>query len=230
MAAGFSLRKIKTPLTLGVRFKRARKRMKVEVVDAEISTKIRSKYLLALENDDWLNLPADAYTKGFVVRYAKFLMLDTKAVTKQYQRERQAYAKSSSNLIVPKKSAKDTKLIVTPKLMIPVIATLFVVSIFAYIVFQVYGFAAAPELMLSYPGSSVVVEEEVIEVRGVTDTNASLYVNNQKIQVSSDGKFIIDYKLTKGINIIEVRAENKAEKVKVMTSIVEYKPQTAKVN
>ena len=227
MAAGFSLRKIKTPLTLGVRFKRARKRMKVEIADAELSTKIRSKYLEDLENDAWLNLPASAYTKGFVVRYANFLGLDADQATKQYLRERQAYTKNYSEFLSPKKSVKETKWIITPKLMIPTAAGLFVVAIFTYIILQVYGFAAAPELQIAYPGQSVVVEDEVIEVRGVTDTEASLYINDQKIQVASDGKFVTDYKLQKGINIIEVKAENKADKVKISTSVVEYKPQTA---
>ena len=230
MAAGFSLRKIKTPLTLGTKFKRKRKKLKLGLVDVELKTKIRSKYLIALENDSWLKLPADAYTKGFVVRYAKLLGLDHKRIVSQYNRERSAYKDNNSDYMVPRKSVKETRLVVTPRLMIPTITILFVVAIFSYIVFQVYGFAAAPELQIAYPGQSEIVEDELIEIRGVTDTEAELLVNDQIIQVSSDGKFNTQYKLSKGVNIIEIKAKNRTDKENVETCIVEYKPQTAKVD
>lgn len=227
MSAGFSLKKIKQKQTLGAKFKRMRSRLKVSLLDAELETKIRAKYLEYLEESDWKKLPADAYTKGFVIRYAKFLKMDTNKALNEYKAERSIYINRSGDLILPQKTAKDFGYIVTPRILIPVLTGLFVLFIFGYIMFQVYGFAAAPELQISSPSNNSIVEEDKVEVRGITDQAANIYINNQKISVSSDGKFVADIKLTKGVNVIEIKSKNKAEREKVLTYTVEYKPKTA---
>lgn len=227
MSAGFSLKKIKTKQTLGMKFKRMRSRLNVTLLDAEFETKIRSKYLEYLEESDWRSLPADAYTKGFVIRYAKFLGMDANKALTEYKDEKSIFINRSSDLILPQKTAKDFGYIITPKLLIPIVSALFVLFIFGYIMFQVYGFAAAPELQVSSPSNNSIIEEDNIEVRGVTDQAANVYINSQKVSVSSEGKFAADVKLTKGVNVIEVKSKNKAEKEKVLTYTVEYKPKTA---
>lgn len=227
MSAGFSLKKIKTKQTLGMKFKRMRSRLKVSLLDAELETKIRSKYLEYLEESDWKSLPADAYTKGFVIRYAKFLGMDANKALAEYKDEKSIFINRSSDLILPQKTAKDFGYIITPKILIPIVSAIFVLFIFGYILFQVYGFAAAPQLQVASPDNNSVVETDNIEVRGVTDQAANIYINSEKVSVSSEGKFAADIKLNKGVNIIEIKSENKAQKEKVLTYTVEYKPKTA---
>ena len=229
MTAGFSLKKIKTKQTLGQKFKMMRGRKKVSLIDAEIDTKIRSKYLEALESGDWNNLPADAYTKGFVLRYANYLGMDGKKVLEEYRSERVMFSIHNNDLILPKKSAKEYGFIITPRIMIPILASIFVIFIFAFIVYQIYGFAAAPELVVSSSHDNSVIEEESIEIRGITDQAATVSINNEKVPVSSDGKFVADLKLHKGVNVIEIKSKNKAEKEKALTYTVEYKPKTAEI-
>lgn len=230
MTAGFSLRKIKTDITLGQRLKRARTRKKVSLVDAEIDTKIRGKFLLALEEDNWKNLPADAYTKGFVLRYAKYLGLDTDKVILQYQKEKNMRFAKDEDHILPQRSIKEVKFILTPRIFIPVFIGSFLIAVFGYITYQVYGFAAAPALMVMSPNDNAVFEQDVIEIKGVTDQTARVFVNQNQIQVASDGKFTAEYKLQKGANVIEVKSQGKTEKEKALTYTVEYKPKTAAVD
>jgi cytoskeletal protein RodZ len=229
MSAGFSLKKIKTRQTLGQKFKMMRGRKKASLIDAEIETKIRAKYLEAMENGSLNELPADAYTKGFVLRYANYLGMDGKKAVDEYRSERVMYAEKSNDLISPKKSAKEFGFIVTPRILIPISVSIFVIAIFTFIIYQVYGFAAAPELSVSSPQNNSVIEDESIEVRGVTDQAAAVSINNETVAVSSDGKFVADLKLHKGVNVIEVKSKNKAEKEKVLTYTVEYKPKTAEI-
>jgi len=226
MNAGFSLKKIKKKQTLGQMFRRKRKRDKLSILDAELATKIRSKYLIAIEEDDWFSLPAHTYTKGFVVRYAKYLNLDQKKVIERYSSERRSFY-NSNNLISPTSKVVEKRFLITPKVVIPSAVGLILIGVFSFIIYQVYGFAAAPELVITSPDNNSMFEDENIEVRGVTDQNADIYVNDESVMVSSEGKFVADFKLHSGVNIIEVKAVNKADKEKVLTYIVEHKSKTA---
>src|SRR4029078_12350693 len=54
----------------------ARVRQQIELGEAELSTKIRARYLRALEEESFDALPAQTYGKGFLRTYADYLGLD----------------------------------------------------------------------------------------------------------------------------------------------------------
>lgn len=229
MTAGFSLRKIKNPISLGQRFKRARKRLGVEISEAEIQTKIRSKYLDALERDDFMDLPADAYTKGFVLRYAKFLGLDGEKSMQDYLRLKSQANIRSDGLIGPSKKFRDSSLIITPKLFTTFAICLLIIGVFTYLFVQISGFATTPDLKIISPQNNEVLYSDKIEIRGTTSVQAEVSINDQKIQPSSDGSFSTDYKLIAGINVIQVKSKNRANKEKSLTYTVEYKAVSANI-
>src|SRR5215212_4171226 len=66
----------------------ARERKGVDLVRAERETKIRVRYLSALERGDYRDLPGAVYTKGFLRNYAIYLDLDPEDVLRQWRRER----------------------------------------------------------------------------------------------------------------------------------------------
>ena len=66
----------------------ARERKGVDLVRAERDTKIRVRYLSALEPGDYRDLPGAVYTKGFLRNYAIYLGLDPEDVLRQWRRER----------------------------------------------------------------------------------------------------------------------------------------------
>ncbi len=226
MNAGFSLKKIKKKQTLGQIFRRKRKREKISILEAEMATKIRSKYLKSIEEDDWFSLPAHTYTKGFISRYASYLGLDQKKIMDNYNRERINF-RNTKNLISPSSKIVEKKFLITPKVVIPSIIFLVLIGVFSFIIYQVYGFAAAPELVVTSPDNNSILESENIDIRGVTDQDAEIFINDENVMVSSEGKFVADFQLHSGVNVIEVRAVNKAQKEKVLTYTVEYKSQTA---
>jgi transcriptional regulator with XRE-family HTH domain len=73
-------------LPIGEVLKRTRTRRKLDIRTVEERTKIRIKYLRALENEEWEVLPAPAYAKGFLRTYAQFLGLDGDALVDEYRR------------------------------------------------------------------------------------------------------------------------------------------------
>lgn len=62
----------------------ARVRQGVELQTAELVTKIRGKYLKALEEEHFDLLPAETYVKGFLRTYADFLGLDGQLYVDEY--------------------------------------------------------------------------------------------------------------------------------------------------
>jgi hypothetical protein len=61
---------------IGNSLREARVRRGVDFAQAELATKIRGKYLRALEEEQFEVLPADTYVKGFLRTYADYLGLD----------------------------------------------------------------------------------------------------------------------------------------------------------
>ena len=61
---------------IGPTLRDTRIRKKIDIGSVESATKIRAKYLRALENEEWAVLPGPTYVKSFVRTYAEFLGLD----------------------------------------------------------------------------------------------------------------------------------------------------------
>src|SRR5689334_3213578 len=56
----------------------------VDFAQAELATKIRGKYLRALEDEQFEVLPSQTYVKGFLRTYAEFLGLDGQLYVDEY--------------------------------------------------------------------------------------------------------------------------------------------------
>jgi cytoskeleton protein RodZ len=69
---------------IGNSLREARTRRGVEFAQAEQTTKIRGKYLRALEEDRFDVLPSETYVKGFLRTYADFLGLDGQLYVDEY--------------------------------------------------------------------------------------------------------------------------------------------------
>ena len=69
---------------IGTSLREARLRQGLDLVDAEAATKIRPKYLQALEEERFELLPSPTYVKGFLRSYADYLGLDGQLYVDEY--------------------------------------------------------------------------------------------------------------------------------------------------
>lgn len=69
---------------IGSSLREARLRNGYDLAEAEAATKIRTKYLKALEEERFEVLPAQTYVKGFLRSYAEFLGLDGELYVDEY--------------------------------------------------------------------------------------------------------------------------------------------------
>jgi cytoskeleton protein RodZ len=70
---------------IGATLREARMRARVDVSEIEAKTKIRAKYLRALENEEWSLLPGPTFVKSFLRTYAQALNLDGRALVEEYR-------------------------------------------------------------------------------------------------------------------------------------------------
>src|SRR5918998_5145221 len=69
---------------IGTSLREARIRRGLDLAEAEAATKIRPRYLQALEEEQFDLLPSPTYVKGFMRTYAEFLGLDGQLYVDEY--------------------------------------------------------------------------------------------------------------------------------------------------
>jgi cytoskeleton protein RodZ len=72
--------------TIGQTLRKARSERGVELSEVERATKVRAKFLAAIEEDRWEELPAPVYARGFLDIYARYLGLDQRALLDEYSK------------------------------------------------------------------------------------------------------------------------------------------------
>lgn len=75
---------------VGIKLHEARTRRKLSLKEVEAATKIRGRYLLAIENDEWDQLPGDTYARAFIRTYGRFLGLDGDRLAEEQRQSRGA--------------------------------------------------------------------------------------------------------------------------------------------
>src|SRR3954471_6870435 len=83
---------------IGETLRETRMRRHVDMSEVESATKIRAKYLRALENEEWDLLPGPTFVKTFLRTYAEYLGLDARSLVEEY---RQRYETPATSELTP---------------------------------------------------------------------------------------------------------------------------------
>jgi hypothetical protein len=70
---------------IGSTLREARIRARIDMSEVESNTKIRAKYLRAIENEEWHLLPGPVYAKSFLRTYGDYLGLDSRMLVEEYK-------------------------------------------------------------------------------------------------------------------------------------------------
>lgn len=84
---------------IGVTLREARMRAGIDIAEVEARTKIRAKYLRALENEEWSLLPGTTFVKSFLRTYAETLGLDAKLLVEEYKFRHEPYEVGGSGVV-----------------------------------------------------------------------------------------------------------------------------------
>ncbi|HUC87064.1 MAG TPA: helix-turn-helix domain-containing protein [Candidatus Saccharimonadales bacterium] len=209
--------------TVGQTLKTKRLSRGLSLADVELATRIRGKYLVAIEADDYQTLPQDIYTRGFIQSYADFLKLDGIATAKIYTEERgqqNSHQRRSTGV-------SKVRFVLTPRLLTVVGGSLAVVAVVVYLILQFQDLTAPPQLVITNPSHDQVLYGSLITVSGNAGDGADVYVNSSPILVDGSGNFTDQIALQNGVNNINVSAKNALGKTTTVTrNILAHVPQT----
>ena len=206
----------------------ARERKGVDLYRAERDTKIRARYLAALERGDYRELPGAVYTKGFLRNYALYLGLDPDEVLLQWRRERGDPREPQNVIAVPRPIAAPRKgLTFSPSLIVFALLVVIVLGFGAYLSFQLLRFTKPPSIAVSDPAVAVLDVDEATTsyiLRGTSAPKASVSVatpgrDPYNVTADADGDWTQKVDLRRGRNQFEVSAVDPETGKKSETSV-----------
>ncbi len=194
--------------TVGIMLKEARLAKGIALEEVEKQTKIRLKFLEAIERDEYTILPSPIYAKGFVKNYSQFLGLDVHMVMAFFRRQTDEIKRSS---ILPHKSPEldYKKRFITPNRFISVVFIGLSLLFISYFVIQYRKLQLPPTLTITRPQAESILKEKKLDILGTTDPDATIMVNGLTVTVRSDGQFFTQISLDPGVNTITTVATSR---------------------
>lgn len=203
------------PASLPERLLAAREDKGVDLTRAERDTKIRARYLDALERGDWRDLPGSVYTKGFLRNYARYLGLDPDEILEQWRAERGENPAAEPVIIVPRPiPAPRQRLTFSPGIVVAALLAIGILAFVAYLGVQLLRFSRPPTLSVTDPATAVsdVAEGTTAYVlRGTSQPGVSITIAAPglaplRVTVAADGSWAAEVELRRGRNQFDVTA------------------------
>jgi len=201
---------------VGEQLRDAREIKGIDLFRAERDTKIRSKYLAALEDGDFTDLPGDVYTRGFLRNYATYLGLDPDEVEEGWRSEAGAPVPGKAAIVGPQPLTIRRGVVFQRSHGVIAVVLVIILIVTAYFGFQLTRYLSYPTVSLESPGVgrvTLAAGTTTYVLRGVATPGTTVLIawNNQdpNIVVTDDsGHWTYQAALQAGSNEFDVTAKN----------------------
>lgn len=211
---------------LGEILRQQRERKGITLEQAAEDTRIREKFLEALESGDHLALPGAVYTKGFLTNYADYLDLSAADLVALYAAERAATPEPPRSFR-PMRPVMRTGMYISPTILVPVVVLAAVLLFVGYLSYQFASFATPPRIEVLDPPGDAIAQQADLVVRGRTVPEGRVTIRVfpgpdtiADIRPNPDGTFAVTVQLRPGPNHIEVQVLDAAGKVSLVSRSV----------
>jgi len=187
-------------------------RLDKELDYLEISKKLKvpAKYIMAIEEEDIKNFPSEPYCSLIVKDYANFLGLNGEEILSLFRRDFDRKVDTSTQINLHRGITPQTTFLISVLLT----SLVFVV----YLIFEYIKFNRPPQLSLDWPNSVT----EYVEVKGKTDPEATVRINQDLVIVQPDGTFF--KKITLSNSETKIIVESKSQSGKIASDQKSYPP------
>ncbi len=182
---------------------RIEKKLELDSIAEKIG--IKKDYLEAIENNRLDLIPAGIYKKSYLKKYSEFVGLDRESVAKRLKELKEEENEDPFS----KKVVSRDKLLVFPKIIKTTLFSLAILFCALYLLFYLKRIAAPPNLTINYPQNNLLTEERSVIVKGQTDPEVELKINNELVLSNDNGHFSQEVNLKTGINNISISAKKK---------------------
>ena len=199
---------------LGEVLRTARESRGVDLARVERDTKIRSRYLSALERGEYRELPGAVYTRGFLRNYGLYLGLDPEYLVDLYRLETNGVADRGAPAPPrPITIRRARAFVVTPGAIAAAVLTIAVIAFIGYLAYEFITFARTPDLRLTQPAGDVAgYHQTSYTIVGVTEPNSRVTVDglreNPVVNADAQGRFSVTVQLVPGSNVITLVAND----------------------
>ena len=191
--------------------KQARLKKKLSREKLESRTKIKKEFIEALENSRWDSLPEYPVVFGFVKNIADTLGLDRPNLTALLRRD---YPPKVLR-VNPKPEIQD-KFKWGPRATFATAVAVVLLVVLVYLGVSYLNFIRPPFLELQEPVDNQLVVKKALFVRGKTNPEAFIEVNNQPVLVGEEGYFETEIEIFEGTEEVFVRAKSRSGKETVI--------------
>lgn len=204
---------------VGETLQAARERKGVDLYRAERDTKIRLRYLSALEDGDYAELPAPVYTKGFLRNYAIYLGLEPDDILERWRDEMEQQRTATRVAVIPPPmpiaEPGGRRLHITPSMIVAGLVGLVVIAFVGYIGIQLLRFAEVTPLTVTNPPDVFSqIEASSITLAGTSSAAAHIHITGPGDQIydvtaSEGGGWTRDVNLAHGENDFTIIATDR---------------------
>ncbi len=187
-------------------------------------TDIPVHYLSALSNGDFNKLPAVPYVRGYLMRIAEALRIDTDTLLRAYKQE---VAFRSIRTSGPEDKLPSNRFIFRAphrRIIFVIAGAIFLLAI-GYFFWRVNDFSATPQIKINSPSvDNLIVNSPMIKLSGEVNPKDKLTVNDEEILVDESGQFSEDFSLQPGVNTIEFKVKRfLGKEAKIIRQVI-YQP------
>lgn len=192
-------------LSVGEILKKQREKLKIDFIDVEKATKIRQKFLNAIEDNNWRIFSSKVYIEGIIKNYSMFLNLNPTATLAFFRRdyERQEAIRFKRKL---------GRYYFTPETKKIILTFLFFIFFlfFGYFGYQLKLYFSPPKISIVSPKTDVFNKEDRVKIVGKTEKDAMVTIFGERLYQNKEGIFEFNFPLHKGKNelVIEVVGAN----------------------
>jgi transcriptional regulator with XRE-family HTH domain len=221
----FCYKNLAPAIRLGKLLKAKRKKLKLSVAKIAALTYVQPKYVQAIEQGCYHNLPpTKAHRLAYIRSFAAAVGLDTSDCLNQFDWEE---GLNDAPSIHPKRNVKlfpfaSVSIFLRNSLVI-VLALFFV----GYLGWQVKGILRPPHLAIYAPLEGYITSQPAALVQGETEKESGLKVNGQEVMVNEQGQFETKIDLSEGVNTITIEATKKHGKTTTEVRHLIVKPNSS---
>lgn len=217
----FSERPLNAADTIGEQLQRGRQALNLSVVQVADRTRIGSRFIQALEQGQYKELPGSVYVRKYVSELCQLYSLPFDRLSEQLARE-MSVTQPKEVRLSPKSSAKPLQI---PNLFRWGAVGILVAVIGAYFTWEVVRLITPPQISVSEPSQDIVLDQLNLTVKGKTQPGAQVTINGEAADVDEQGNFEEQVALRPGLNRLSIAAQTKySSQSIVVRQIVVEKP------
>ena len=186
-------------LTVGQILQSEREKQGRKLSDIEKSIKIRSKFLKAIENDNWSFFNSKIYISGIIKNYSKELGVDPEKMLAFFRRD---YARKED--ITFRKNISSKYLTPQTIKIIYFLIILLVLLFTYYFGYQVKRYLSPPKIEILSPSKNTFKRQEKVNIIGKTEREAEIKIFGDRIYQNDKGIFNYSLPLKPGENKLKI--------------------------